>query len=394
MTTPSGLGSRYGKVLKVLLVEDDPADAFLLRTMLEEAKGSTFSPTVAGSLAEALAWLSANSCQAVVLDLSLPDSRGLGTFHQLRQEHPALPVVVVTGLDDESLALQAVSEGAQDFLVKGQVRERRLVQALHHAMGRQKRLVKVEKALEHSQDEERVAREIAKHLQPVGAPDVRGFDLFGHSIPRGVSGGDLLDWYQVPSGAWRIATGDVTGHGLGPSLLMATTRAYLRAYASMGVSIEETLERTNKALLEDLGESRNVTLFLAELEPGTNKLTYASAGHVPGLLFDRRGAVRERLFSTGLPLGVLEDVNYPPEEPLEIEPGDLLVLPTDGVLDASRPGQGLFGVDGVIQAVRQILEMDTSERIVERIFTGVATWTQGKEPADDCTVVVLRCRMK
>ena len=83
MTTPSGLGSRYGKVLKVLLVEDDPADAFLLRTMLEEAKGSTFSPTVAGSLAEALAWLSANSCQAVVLDLSLPDSRGLGTFHQL-----------------------------------------------------------------------------------------------------------------------------------------------------------------------------------------------------------------------------------------------------------------------------------------------------------------------
>jgi serine phosphatase RsbU (regulator of sigma subunit) len=289
------------KTLHVLLVEDDPADAFLIRSMLEEARGTSFKANVASSLGDALAWLASNPCHAVVLDLSLPDSRGLATFHQVRQEHPALPVVVLTGLDDESLALQAVSEGAQDFLVKGQVRERRLTQALHHAIGRQRRLLRVERALEHSQEEERVAREIAKHLLPTTAPEIEGFDLFGHSIPRGASGGDLLDWYQMPSGAWRIAIGDVTGHGLGPSLLMATTRAYLRAYASMGVSIEETLEKTNAALMEDLGDSRNVTLFLAELEPGGRKLTYASAGHVPGILFDGNGAVRERLFSTGLP---------------------------------------------------------------------------------------------
>jgi serine phosphatase RsbU (regulator of sigma subunit) len=383
------------KTLHVLLVEDDPADAFLIRSMLEEARGTSFAANVAGSLRDALAWLSDNPCQAVVLDLSLPDSRGLATFHQLRQHHPALPVVVLTGLDDESLALQAVSEGAQDFLVKGQVRERRLTQALHHAMGRQRRLLRVEKALEHSQEEERVAREIAKQLLPTTAPEMQGFDLFGHSIPRGASGGDLLDWYKMPSGAWRIAIGDVTGHGLGPSLLMATTRAYLRAYATMGVSIEETLAKTNDALMEDLGDSRNVTLFLAELEPVNRRLTYASAGHVPGLLIDGRGAVRERLFSTGLPLGVIENANYPGEDPLEIEPGDVLILPTDGVLDAVRPGQGHFGVDGVVQAVRQRMAVTAhsirSESVVEAIFTGVATWTQGKEPADDCTVVALRC---
>lgn len=383
------------KTLHVLLVEDDPADAFLIRSMLEEARGTSFKANVASSLGDALAWLASNPCHAVVLDLSLPDSRGLATFHQVRQEHPALPVVVLTGLDDESLALQAVSEGAQDFLVKGQVRERRLTQALHHAIGRQRRLLRVERALEHSQEEERVAREIAKHLLPTTAPEIEGFDLFGHSIPRGASGGDLLDWYQMPSGAWRIAIGDVTGHGLGPSLLMATTRAYLRAYASMGVSIEETLEKTNAALMEDLGDSRNVTLFLAELEPGGRKLTYASAGHVPGILFDGNGAVRERLFSTGLPLGVIENANYPKEEPLEIEAGDLLIFPTDGVLDAVRPNQGHFGVDGVIQAVRQRVTnrggLVTAENVVESIFTCVATWTQGKEPADDCTVVALRC---
>jgi len=186
----------------------------------------------------------------------------------------------------------------------------------------------------------------------------------------------------------------VTGHGLGPSLLMATTRAYLRAYASMGVSIEETLAKTNEALLEDLGDSRNVTLFLAELDPATRRLTYASAGHVPGLLVDRHGAVRERLFSTGLPLGVLENATYPGEDPLALEPGDVLILPTDGVLDAVRVGQGHFGVDGVIQSVRRRLagvsQALTAEGVVESIFTGVATWTQGKEPADDCTVVALR----
>jgi len=79
---------------------------------------------------------------------------------------------------------------------------------------------------------------------------------------------------------------------------------------------------------------------------------------------------------------------------LALEPGDVLILPTDGVLDAVRVGQGHFGVDGVIQSVRRRLagvsKALTAEGVVESIFTGVATWTQGKEPADDCTVVALR----
>lgn len=128
------------KTISILLVEDDPDDVFLLRKTLQEAARDRYTIHVATRLSEALALADAEHCDAALLDLSLPDSHGLDTFSALHRHAPGLPIVVLTGLDDEDLAIRAVHEGAQDYLVKGQGDGALLVRSLRYAVERQRTL--------------------------------------------------------------------------------------------------------------------------------------------------------------------------------------------------------------------------------------------------------------
>lgn len=377
-------------ILKILIVEDNQADAFLICAMLEDAKSIPFETTVAGTIGEAVGLLESRRFHAVILDLNLPDSRGLDTFRSVRQRFPSLPVLLLTGLDDEVLALQAVTEGAQEFLVKGQVTERRLVQALNHAVGRQARLSRVERALRNTREEQMVVSQVARHLLPICRPTIPGWDIAGASIPVGYSGGDLLDWFPTENGRWRVAIGDVTGHGVGPSLIMATTRAYIRAFSGEGASLDATLRQTNRELCRDLAERWNVTLFLAEIESGAGTVSYASAGHLPAVLLDAHGAEKGRYFSTGLPLGIFPDSDYNADEIGVMRQGDLLIQVTDGVVD-SRQGAAFFGLEGAARAARKAIG-EPAEIVVDRVFTAVAEFNSGSGGAseDDTTVVVVR----
>ncbi|MDD5350648.1 MAG: response regulator, partial [Chthoniobacteraceae bacterium] len=121
-------------------MEDNPGDARLIQELLLEARGGRFETAVAVRLSEALEKLGdtgeGSGFQLILLDLSLPDSRGIDTFHQVAAHARNLPVIVLSGLDDEALALQTVKEGAQDYLVKGQVDPRILERSIRYAMKR------------------------------------------------------------------------------------------------------------------------------------------------------------------------------------------------------------------------------------------------------------------
>lgn len=123
--------------IPVLLIEDNQGDACLIEELLDEARTVSFHIEVAGTLAAGLERIDRVPVRAVLLDLSLPDSQGLGTLTQLRTQAPDLPVIVLTGLEDERLALQAVHEGAQDYIVKGQVDGWQLGRALRYAIERE-----------------------------------------------------------------------------------------------------------------------------------------------------------------------------------------------------------------------------------------------------------------
>src|SRR5262245_21662353 len=120
----------------ILLVEDNPSDVRLLHELLAEARGIAFTPVQVAQLGEALERLAHEHFEVILLDLFLPDSQGLETVRRVQAQAAAVPVVVLTGLADEELALQALHEGAQDYLVKGQMDSPTLVRALRYAMER------------------------------------------------------------------------------------------------------------------------------------------------------------------------------------------------------------------------------------------------------------------
>ncbi|MBP8950831.1 MAG: response regulator [Armatimonadetes bacterium] len=124
--------------VNLLLIEDDPDDAFLLEKMLSDAAKGEFALSHVTRLAQGLEHLNAQGADVVLLDLSLPDSQGLETFQEVHQLHDGVPVVVLTGLDDHTVALRAVQEGAQDYLVKGEVDGHALVRSLRYAIERQR----------------------------------------------------------------------------------------------------------------------------------------------------------------------------------------------------------------------------------------------------------------
>src|SRR5262245_31402485 len=119
--------------IRILLVEDDPGDAELLLETLAEGSTPTFHVDRVERLQTALERLGRDSIDVVLLDLSLPDSRGLETFTKLRAQVPSLPIVILTGFDDDSFAIEAVSKGAQDYLIKGRVDRADLVRTIRYA---------------------------------------------------------------------------------------------------------------------------------------------------------------------------------------------------------------------------------------------------------------------
>src|SRR5204863_10180898 len=143
---------------------------------------------------------------------------------------------------------------------------------------------RAEKELRQNQEQFRVAREIQQHLFPKAAPALPGFDIAGASYPAEATGGDYFDYLPMLNEGLGVIAGDVTGHGVGPALLMAETRAYLRVLTGRREDVGEILTRANGVLAEDIGQERFITLFMARLDPRSRTLAYASPSHPTGFL--------------------------------------------------------------------------------------------------------------
>jgi serine phosphatase RsbU (regulator of sigma subunit) len=374
--------------VKVLLVEDNRGDARLIQEYLAEVEGLKFEVENAARLAQGVALLGRGGIDVVLLDLSLPDSRGLDTFVKLHAADPLVPIVVLTGFNDEVLAVKAVQEGAEDYLVKGHVNSNLLARSLRYAIERTRRR-QAERALRATEEKIGVAREIQQKLFPATAPALPGLDIAGGSFPAEATGGDYFDYLRLADGSLGLVIGDVTGHGFGPALLMAATRAYLRALAQTYTDVGTILTLANRVLAEDIGDDRFVTLLLARLEPATRAFVYASAGHPNGYLLDASGQVKTVLHSTAIPLGVLPTMAYTSSPPIVLQPGDHVVLLTDGIAEARAPDQTPFGLERVIDVVRYY-RADNARQIVDNLYHAVRAFSHNAPQRDDITAVVLK----
>lgn len=248
---------------------------------------------------------------------------------------------------------------------------------------------RAERELRQNKEQFRVAREIQQRLFPKAAPNLPGFEIGGASYPAEATGGDYFDYLPMLNGRLGIVLGDVTGHGVGPALLMAETRAYLRVLAGRREDVGEILTRANGVLAEDVGSERFVTLFLARLDPQNKRLCYASAGHPPAHVLDSSGTVKTVLARTGIPLGMQPETHYKSSAETQLDPGDLLALLTDGIEECLSPNGDLFGAERALDVVRQH-RTKPAQGIVDELYQAVRKFSGNAAQIDDITAVVVK----
>lgn len=250
---------------------------------------------------------------------------------------------------------------------------------------------RAEQVLRQNQEQFRVAREIQQHLFPKAAPELPGFEIAGASHPADATGGDYFDYLPMPDQQLGVVVGDVTGHGVGPALLMAETRAYLRILAKNEEDTGEILTQANAALSEDVGIERFVTVLLARLDSVSRTLTYANAGHPPGYILTAAGEIKAKLTRTGVPLGIRNEATYRSSDPIQLASGDLILLLTDGFEEAISPDDAPFGNERVLQVVRDHRHRPAA-KIVQALYEAVRMFSCNIPQADDLTAIVIRCR--
>jgi sigma-B regulation protein RsbU (phosphoserine phosphatase) len=234
-----------------------------------------------------------------------------------------------------------------------------------------------------------VARQVQQRLYPKSAPRLPGFDIAGAAFPAATMCGDLFDFLPMPGDCLGLAVADVCGHGLGPSLLMAQARAYLRSLALSCFDVGELLRRLNEILVVDSEARDYLTLLVARLDPRGRTLAYASAGHVTGYLLDRDGEVRERLESTGIPLGMFARRGFRSGPTLSLKRDETVVLFTDGLTEIGELDGNAFGADRMLEFVKNHRH-DSASNIVQGLYRA-AKKSEVKGPrTDDITVVICK----
>ena len=237
------------------------------------------------------------------------------------------------------------------------------------------------------QEEVRLASRIQNDLLPKSAPEIPGYEIAGRSIPAQVVGGDYFDFIPMTDHRLAICVGDVSGKGLPASLLMANTQATLRGQTLINPSARECMVRANKLLFDSTSPEKFVTMFYSILDPSSHRLSYCNAGHdVPYIL--SAGTSINRLNTGGIPLSMLEQFPFE-EETVTMQPGDLLVICSDGIAEAMNAKQVQFGEENLSTLLKSFQSASAVD-VINGIVTAVREHASGAPQADDMTVVVVR----
>lgn len=243
---------------------------------------------------------------------------------------------------------------------------------------------------ERMQEQLNIARKIQQDLMPIESPLLNGYEIFGINLTCDETGGDYFDYFSSnPEKFLQIVIGDVSGHGIGSALIMASARAHIRAFANHIADIKRAMSIINNLLIVDMERSNQfMTLKLMTLDFESNTIRYISAGHEIGLIYRPAEDIIIELESTGVPLGLLENVDYA-ERCFELQEKDVLLLYTDGIKEAMNFDEEMFGLARIKDALKQYSSLP-AEEIQARIIQDVNDFTNNADQTDDWTIIVLK----
>ncbi|MCV7223362.1 PP2C family protein-serine/threonine phosphatase [Mycolicibacterium elephantis] len=354
--------SGSSRPFSVLLVEDDRADAVLVEELVNDADAS-IELTWASSIEQAGQEIAVHRPDCVLLDLNLPDADGIKALDQIAEHDVTVPIVVLTGLNDEHFGVSALAAGAQDYLVKGRVEPEALHRALLYAMERKRaELTAVElhaselRAMENA----RLERGLLPSPLLMDQPGVDIVAQYRPSRQHALLGGDFYDFIQTSDRTVHVMVGDVAGHGPDEAALGVALRIGWRALTFAGLRGNERMRQLERILsTERPGASIFATVLSVAIEPDGLGFDVVSAGH-PGMLLHGPDTVEWLEPACGSALG-LNGHEWPLNR-FELPDGHGLVLLTDGLFEGrSGRGRERLGEDGLLQLARSYAKLPAAE---------------------------------
>jgi serine phosphatase RsbU (regulator of sigma subunit) len=407
------LGTREGvqpspRVPKVLAVDDQPNNLLAVEALLSDLN---LELVRAGSGKEALRRILEVDFALILMDVHMPGMDGFETAEVIRQRRRSqdTPIIFLTAVETaDAQVFKGYALGAVDYLIKPivptilqskvavfldihrkadqlrwQAEQLRLLEQREHE--RELAEAKHRWEAESLREQMSAARHVQQQLFPVSAISVPWLDIAGASYMAQATGGDYFDYIPTADGSLALVVGDVSGHGIGPALLAAGIRAYLRAFLQTQPGLSEAMRLLNRSLSQDT--DKFATLLIGQIDPDTRSLVCAGAGHLPGLVIDAAGSLAASLESTGIPLAVLPDTRYATQSVRHLETGDVVVLFTDGIVEAANDSEEMFGPSRVLQVVSQNRQHSAQE-ILGHLYRAVNAFCG--TPQDDMTAVVVR----
>jgi phosphoserine phosphatase RsbU/P len=365
-------------VMQILVADDQPAVLEAVKLLL---KSDGHTTVMVDSPKAVLQAASARSFDLILIDLNYArdttsGQEGLDLLAALRSHGIQTPVVVMTAWGSVDLAVEAMRGGACDFVQKPWDNAR-LLETIHK-QARQDRQTRTEME---------IARSVQQKLLPRSGPAMRTLDYAGRCVPARVVGGDYFDFFDLGERQLGVLLADVSGKGVGAALLMASLQAAIRSRLSTGYTdAPSLLSAVNRQFFESSPTEQYATLFFARYDDDYRRLHYVNAGHLPPLLLHSDGG-DDRLQTTAFAVGMF--AHWDSEEfSVELQPGDRLMVFSDGVLEAGVDAGDEFGDGRIAECL--LKSTGSAEDSIERLCAAVTTHC--KVQHDDLTAVAACCR--
>ena len=364
---------------RILVVEDEPGIAFGLETDLQ-AEG--YDVIVAGDGAEAIRRSSAEAFDLILLDVMLPYKDGFEVCRELRQTGVSTPIVMLTAKSEEFDKVLGLDLGADDYVTKPfSPRElrARIRAALRHQPG--------EPANADLQRQLRVARDVQQRLFPKRKPALATLDYAAFCQPALGMSGDYYDFLDLEQGRLGLLVADVVGKGVPAALLMASIHASIRTRAPLFQDrCGDLMSHLNNLLYESTDPGMFATVFYGVYDESSGVLTYANAGHEPPLLLRAAKSECLRLESQTTPAGLCQSIPAL-QSTVRLEPGDWLLMFTDGITEARNIDDEEFGRNRLLAAMGSNVDR-SAEEVRDQILDGLRNHSRGLSQSDDVTLIV------
>lgn len=376
------------QTLSLLLVEDDRGDAVLVEELVADADAD-FHVVWAESMAQAERELTVARPDCVLLDMHLTDANGIEALDRIAARDATIPVIVLTGLNDEHFGVSAVASGAQDYLVKGRVEPEMLRRAVLYAIERKRAeltAVELHASRLRARENSRLERGLLPSPLLLEDPGVQIVAQYRPGRENALLGGDFYDFVQTPDRTVHVMIGDVAGHGPDEAALGVALRIAWRALTFAGLRGSERMRQLERILHAERASRRIfATVLSLAIPPDESRITAVRAGH-PGMLLHGHGTV-DWVEPPGGPALGLHSGDWAPQQ-VELPVGKGLVLLTDGLFEGhSGRGNTRLGEDGLLELARSLAHLPGPE-FVDALIHGAEDMARSHGGITDDIAVV------